>query len=111
MQIGESTITEYVQQIKNMVSKIKACGEVLTDRAIIPVILKELFGEEMFRTFKGSWALLPTSEKTLKNLYEKLLAVEERLREVKTEGTFVAKDTSLRKNQKSATNQNNKEKY
>lgn len=111
LQLSESTIPEYIQQIKNMVSKIKASGETLTDRAIMPVILKGLPDEEAFRTFKGSWALLPTTEKTLKNLYEKLLVEEERLRDVKTESAFVAQGSKSKKYQKNSTEHQAKDKY
>lgn len=111
MQLNELSIPEYIQQIKITVGKIKASGETLTDRAIIPVVLKGLPDEEMFRTFKDSGALLLTTEKILKNLYEKLLAEEERLREITNEGVFVAKDNTSRKIQESSVDHASKDKY
>lgn len=74
----DSSVSNFISEIEDIKTKLKAAGETLSEKMIITKILMSL--PENFKHFRSAWESVPVDNQKLEELMSRLLLEEERMK-------------------------------
>lgn len=98
------SMEDYVKDAKNKITKLKAVGEVITDKYAAAQVLRGV--PDTYKFYKVTWDNKKETEKTLEALWRGLLRADEREQEIGNGTAFSAKG-GKEKQQSKVTTKNN----
>lgn len=102
--MNDMSMEDYVKDAKNKITKLKAAGEVITDKYAAAQVLRGV--PDTYKFYKVTWDNKKEVEKTLEALWRGLLRADEREQEIGSGTAFSAKG-GKKKQQSKVTTKNN----
>lgn len=106
LSMNDMSMEEYVKDARNKITKLKAAGEVITDKYAAAQVLRGL--PETYKFYKVTWDNKREEEKTLEALWRGLQRADEREQESGSGSAFLAKGKE--KQQQKVSTKNNQPK-